>query len=293
MNSLRLWRSKKVVGMAKISRRGFFKTALAMGAMPLVANEEKKSETLKFIHITDSHMDLTDADSVEAMELMASFINENYKDLDFVLFGGDNFNNNASADSDALKFKQIIETLHCPALVVRGNKESSPKGDAQIGQKEFIKMFVNGKGLKVFGKDWLLQTKGYNILGLDSCIDNQNNGLYTNDTLSFAQMTLMNKKPTVILNHHPYTNYWKSTDKKDIQKYVLGNTKQTQEKLFQYDNLILTLSGHKHIDSVTKIKNTTTIVTRGFIRPLDLDMYPMRYIEITDGKISEKLIYTA
>jgi hypothetical protein len=34
------------------------------------------------------------------------------------------------------------------------------------------------------------------------------------------------------------------------------------------------------------------IVTRGFIRALDMDAFPMRYIEITDGKISEKLIYT-
>lgn len=35
------------------------------------------------------------------------------------------------------------------------------------------------------------------------------------------------------------------------------------------------------------------VVTRGFIRPLDLDMYPMRYIEIEGNKVSEKLIYTS
>ncbi len=34
------------------------------------------------------------------------------------------------------------------------------------------------------------------------------------------------------------------------------------------------------------------ISRRGFIRPLDMDMYPMRYVEITDSKINEKLIYT-
>ena len=279
--------------MIDTKRRGFFKTTLALGAAPLLANASTKKDTLKFIHVTDSHMDLTDSDSVEAMELMASFINTNYKDLDFVLFGGDNFNNNASANSDAVKFKEIIETLHCPSFVVRGNKESSPKNDKQIGQKEFTQMFVEGKGLKIHGKDWHTEIKGYNILGLDSCIDNQNNGVYTDETLEFAQSILANKKPTLILNHHPYTNYWKSTDKKDIQKYVLANTEETQKRLFKYKNLILTLSGHKHIDSVTKINNATTIVTRGFVRPLDLDMYPMRYVEITDGKINEKLIYTA
>ena len=56
---------------------------------------------------------------------------------------------------------------------------------------------------------------------------------------------------------------------------------------------MLTLSGHKHIDSVTQINHVKVVVTRGFVRPLDMDMYPMRYVEISDGKIREKLIYTA
>jgi Icc protein len=281
--------------MSQISRRGFLKGAMAVSAMPLISNaaDEAKTETLKFIHITDSHMDLSDSDSVEAMELMASFINENYKDLDFVLFGGDNFNNNTAKDSDALKFKAICDTLHCPYYSVRGNKESSPKGDKQIDLQEFKNMFCSAKELQIQGKDWLLETKGYNILGLDSCIEGANNGLYTEETLAFAEKTLQNKKPTVILNHHPYTNYWGGTEEKDIHKYVLNNTDEAQKRLFKYDNLLMTLSGHKHIDSVKELQNTKMVVTRGFIRPLDLDMYPMRFVELKGNTISEKLIYTA
>lgn len=278
--------------MSKISRRGFIKGALAVGAMPLIS-QANTEESLKFIHVTDSHMDLSDSDSVDAMKLMASFINEKYKDLDFVLFGGDNFNNNVVGDKDAQVFKEIIETLHCPTLVVRGNKESSPKPNDAIHLKEFKKMFHTAKNLKIVGKDWLLQHKGYNILGLDSCIDGQNNGLYTQETLNFAEQTLQNKKPTIILNHHPYTNYWGGTEAKDLHKYVLGNTDETQKKLFRYHNLILTLSGHKHIDSVTELDHTKMVVTRGFVRPLDMDMYPMRYVEIQGNTINEKLIYTA
>ncbi|QSZ42585.1 hypothetical protein GJV85_10850 [Sulfurimonas aquatica] len=278
--------------MPKISRRGFMKSALAMGALPLMANSSK-SETLRFIHITDSHMDLGDSDSVDAMKLMATFINENYKDLDFVLFGGDNFNNNVIGNKDALVFKEIIETLHCRALVVRGNKESSPKPNDSIHLEEFKTLFHTAKNLKVFGKDWLYEVKGYNVLGLDSCIYGKNNGLYTEETLKFAEKTLQNKKPTLILNHHPYTNYWGGTESADIQKYVLGNSNEVQKRLFRYHNLILTLSGHKHIDSVKDLDHTKMVVTRGFVRPLDLDMYPMRYVELNGNKISEKLIYTS
>ncbi|MDQ7059992.1 MAG: metallophosphoesterase [Sulfurimonas sp.] len=216
--------------MSKISRRGFIKGALALSALPLsVQANSPQTQTLKFIHITDSHMDLSDSDSVDAMKLMASFINENYKDLDFVMFGGDNFNNNVKGNRDAEVFKEIIQTLHCPALVVRGNKESSPKPKDGIYADEFKSMFLEGKNLEISANDWLLNIKGYNVLGLDSCIKDANNGRYTETTMAFAEKALQNKKPTIILNHHPYTNYWGGVDPKDIHKYVLGNTQEAQK----------------------------------------------------------------
>ena len=277
--------------MQKLSRRNFIKSALAVSALPLVANA-KNEQSLKFIHATDAHMDLSDSDSVEAMELMVAFINKNYKDVDFVLFGGDNFNNNAPKNSDALKFQEIIAKLHCPSFLVRGNKESSPKNDDAIRLPEFQKMFCADKSLTVKGKDWFFEKNGYCVLGLDSCIENANNGLYTDETFAFAQSVLNKGKPSLILNHHPYTNYWNGTEEKDIHKYVLNNTDEAQKRLFKYDNLLLTLSGHKHIDSVKELHGTKTIVTRGFVRPLDLDMYPMRYVELNGNNVSKKLIYT-
>lgn len=281
--------------MQKVSRRKFIKGALALSAYPLVlqASEKKEAVSLKFIHITDSHMDLGDEESVQALKLMVAFVNEKYKDLDFVLFGGDNFNNNATGNSDALAFKEITDKLHCPAYAVRGNKESSPKLDKSIDLNEFKILFMHDKALKVSGKDWLLEKNGYQILGLDSCIAGANNGLYTKETLFFAKTALESAKPTIILNHHPYTNYWKGTEEADLHKYVLNNTEEAQKILFAFPNLLMTLSGHKHIDSVTRIQKTKVVVTRGFVRPLDMDMYPMRYVEIINNIISEKLIYTA
>ncbi|ADN08131.1 hypothetical protein [Sulfurimonas autotrophica] len=41
------------------------------------------------------------------------------------------------------------------------------------------------------------------------------------------------------------------------------------------------------------VQGTKVIVTRGFVRPLDLDMYPMRYVELDGNSVHEKLIYTA
>lgn len=283
--------------MKKVTRRGFIKSLFALSIVPLGLNAEDKrneeKENLKIIHVTDSHMDLQIEDSVEAMELMVEFINKEHKDLDFVLFGGDNFNNNVEGNKDALEFKKIISKLHCPSLIVRGNKESNPNPKDSINLGEFKKLFLDEKVVEVDGKDWVVEKKGYTILGLDSCIENANNGVYTEETMKFAEKVLSRGNPTIVMNHHPYTNYWKEKDEKQIHKYVLNNTEEVQKRLFKYKNLILTLSGHKHIDSVSKINNTSVIVTRGFIKPLDLDQYPMRYIEISREKISEKLIYTS
>jgi Icc protein len=278
-----------------ISRRKFFQGAALLAAMPLVASENKigkQALTLKVVHITDAHMDLGNPDSVEALKMAVTYLNTHYTDLDCVLFGGDNFNNNMKENSDALIYKEIVEKLHCPAYHVRGNKESSPANDNRIHLEEFKELFMSYKELSVEGKDWAVEINGHIVLGLDSCIENANNGAYTKETLTFAKKMLDIGKPTLMLNHHPYTNYWCSTDTKDIHKYVLGNGEETIKALFDYPNLLVTLSGHKHIDNIKMINKVKTITTRGFIRPLDLDEYPMRYVEISQNEVSEKLIYT-
>ena len=285
--------------MANNSRRDFFKGAIALSLTPLMATDaqpkedkEKKKNSLKLVHITDSHMDMGNPDSVEALKMAVKYLNKNYPDLDCVLFGGDNFNNNSKADSDALVYKKIVEKLNCPVYHVRGNKEANPAKDKQIDLEEFKKLFMSYKELTVSGKDWAVEKNGTLILGLDSCIEHANNGEFTKETLAFAKKMLELGKPTIILNHHPYSNYWCGTDKKDIHKYVLGNSEETIKTLFGYPNLLATLSGHKHIDNIKMINRVKTITTRGFIRPLDLDEYPMRYIEINGNDVSEKLIYT-
>lgn len=276
-------------------RRWFMKTAAVAGVIPFVAQagENKKNvPTLKIIHATDTHMDLANEASVESMKLLVKHINTNYKDLDFVVFGGDNFNNNVPGDKDAKLFEEIVSRLHCPSLLVRGNKESSPKPADGVDVNGFAKLFFNREGMKVHGKDWVIMKKGCQILGLDSSIEGKNSGLYTKETIAFAKKMLDTGFPTIIVNHHPYTNYWNGTEAEDIEKYVLGNTDKIQKALFGYKNLVLTLSGHKHIDAVNKIGHVNVVATRGYKRPLDANRYPMRYVEVSGFDVLEKLIYT-
>ncbi len=270
-----------------MKRRDFLKTAVAATALPLFATEEK----IKFLHITDSHMDLHDPQSVEAIKAMVRNINFKFNNIDFVLFGGDNFNNNINGNEDAVVFKKIISGLTMPAYCVRGNKEANPKGDQQIDLQKFLELFTTPNML-VVGKNWMVMHNGFMILGLDSCIDHHNNGRFDKETIAFAKKMLELGKPTIMLSHHPYLNFWGSTNPDNIYKYVLNNTEEVQKELFGYPNLLLTLTGHIHIDDTkSRIGHVRCITTRAFKNSLGGNKYPMRLITIEGKKIEEKLVH--
>jgi len=64
--------------MANNTRRNFFKGAVALAAMPLMATQEKtrKKQTnrLKVVHITDAHMDLGNPETVEALKMAVTYL---------------------------------------------------------------------------------------------------------------------------------------------------------------------------------------------------------------------------
>ncbi len=254
--------------------------------------------SLRFIHATDTHLDLGNTKTVKWVELLVEKINSDFKSVDFVLFGGDNFNNNVPGNDDAHRFKNIIAKLCCPAYAVRGNKESSPKpaGDP-LGQSDFAKMFFPSD-VQVVGRDWKLTRGPYTILGIDTTLEQKNNGICSPESLAFIESELKQNPDRyhILLNHQTYDNFWGGTEAKDIHKYVLNNAAEIKKRLFGYKNLTLTLSGHKHRDDVRRHGHTTTIATLGFVVPQDADTeedHRFRYVEIVDGVVEERVVSIA
>jgi len=164
--------------MTDITRRKFIKGSVAgiagctllYGLNGCRVFSGGKNSDLKIIHITDSHFDLKNENSIKILEAFVNKVNSDIPDVDLVLFGGDNFNNNAPGKEDAKKFKEIVSKLYCPWYAVRGNKESSPKpAGTPLNQKDFAEMFFP-KDLKVKGRDWKLKKGKYLILGVDTTI---------------------------------------------------------------------------------------------------------------------------
>ena len=290
--------------MNKETRRDFLKKGalgLAAGALgPGLAacggsKKPEKGETLRLLHVTDTHLDLGIPETVKWMEMLAEKIDRDFKDVDFVLFGGDNFNNNVPGLKDAERFKKILSALQVPWYSVRGNKESSPKpkGDP-LDRKDYARMFFSSD-LEVSGRDWKLVKGNFAVLGVDSTLEQHGNGLFSPESLAFVEKELKEnpKRRHILLDHHPYSNFWGGTDKKDIHKYVLGNAGEVRKRLFKYPNLVLTLSGHKHLDHVSREGHLTVIATLGFIVPQDRansDDHRFRLVEIEGDTIRQKLV---
>ncbi len=288
--------------MTPTTRRKFLKqgaAALAAGAAgssALAADDsDRKGDVLRFVHVTDTHLDLAAPQTLKWMEMLVEKINRDFSSTQFVLFGGDNFNNNVPGKDDAFRFKRIVDRLQLPWYSVRGNKESSPKpaGDA-LGQRDYAQIYFPSD-LKVVGRDWKLEKGRYTILGIDTTITQKNNGVYTPESLAFVESELKShpERRYILLNHQTYGNFWDSTDETDIHKYVLGNVDEVKKRLFRYRNLTLTLSGHKHLNHVGRSGSVGVIATPGFIVPQDpnnLDDHRFRYVELREGAVTERLV---
>ncbi len=290
--------------MESLSRREFLKNgALGLAGCTLASSfvgcqssRTTQDGYLRFIHVTDTHLDLGSPKTVTWVEMLADKINREFSSIDFVLFGGDNFNNNVPGNSDALKFKNIADGLKCPWYSVRGNKESTPKPkDDQLNQSDYARIFFPSN-LKVLDRNWKLEKGKYTILGLDTTIEQHNNGIYTPETLDFVEKELKTNPDRyyILLNHQTYWNFWGGTDKSDIHKYVLNNVDEVKKRLFGYPNLKLTLSGHKHLDHVGQSGTVKVISTLGFVVPQNSENdHRFRFVEIKDGAVTQKVVSIA
>lgn len=288
-----------------ISRRTVIKAGLATsaaaalgcGAKPKSASRSPSpAKPVRFIHITDTHVDLGNQDSISQLERFAALVAKDYADIDFVLMGGDNFNNNVAPGEDASQLKALLSPIQAPIFAVRGNKEShhalDPRG---YSLSDFQRDF--GEGLSWTGRDWKLDAGSVTILGIDTTIDGQDNGLFAAKSLQFveSELTANPNQPHLLLSHHPYQNFWGGTEEPDLHKYVIGNADEVHRRLFPHDNLIATLAGHKHLDDVSTINNTTVISTVGFIVPQagNQDDRRFRVITMQGTSLEQQLVSTA
>lgn len=286
----------------KITRREFLESTvtgclgllgvLALGSSPFIITGCKsgllKANKVKFVFIADGHWNLEGNWTHVMHELLIKSLNS-LKDIDFIVFGGDNFNNNSPGYEDAGKYESVMKLIRYSKYYILGNKEStpSPKGDP-LNKEDFKKMFFSPEA-EIFGYNWKIEKGDYVFIGLDSSIDNSTPGKLDAKTVDFIESQLKGSpdKHHILMMHH----LLKPLGKDDPEWLVKRNTIQNYESIIpricKYKNLKLWLCAHQHEKKVWNEGHVRVISAPGFVVP------PHSYmiIEMENGNIiKEKFV---
>ena len=222
-------------------------------------HDHSKDIRFKFAHVSDTHISTMGengaamkADSIEIFEDVVNQLNET-ENLDFILFGGDSFDNSEKGDADLQEFLRIAGKLKAPYFIQFGNREASsmPKGDP-LSKEQFVKRF-QGHGFQGNTFWWSVSPlKDVTVLGLDTSIEGRNNGIISNEQQAWLkkEITANSDKFVIVLTHHLFLPTWQP---KNIPKwetnYVIGNSNEIRPTggfIGSYG--VLTLENGKVID---------------------------------------------
>lgn len=213
------------------------------------------AETVKFIQVTDVHLNQLNS---FYLKRFVQDVNKNYKDIDFVVFTGDNIDR--ANKKDLLLFLDIIKDLHVKPYVLVGNHDLFKSHGLT---KETYMSMVHKKLGHYHSKNANYVFKKKDIVfvvmnGVKEIIP-MPNGYFRDEELVWLDKTLTkySDKKVVILQHFPLLDARSSG-------HNLYKKENYEEILKKHDNVISIISGHYHENREEKIGNVHHIITKNF-----------------------------
>lgn len=232
----------------------FFNILVAFASI-LVFASDCIAKDVKFIQVTDLHFS-TDEKAVENYERAINKIN-NTKELDFVVFTGDNID---KSNIDSLKnFLQMSSKINVPYYIEIGNHDCFRS--AGVSKKDYLK-FVNKyrfKNIKSF--NYTVKYGDLVFVFLDGMkeIVPSTSGYYRQDTLQWLDkvLTKNKNKNVVIFQHFPIF------DSPGNANHNLYKASEYIELLKKHNNVLGIFAGHYHrnIELISEDGNYVNIVT--------------------------------
>jgi len=195
-----------------------------------------------------------------------------YKDIDFVVFGGNNIQKADIVNLDY--FIYLLKKVHKKTFVLLGNQDVSTSSG--IDKKYYMKRVRRASFYSHPSKpNYVFKVKGYIFVAMDGSKEyfQSSNGYYSKKELRWLKETLDKYKneKVVILQHFPLTktdSNWLQTAK--VEEYL--------ELLKNYNNVKVIVSGHYNENTEDKILNIYNILVENYsknqgykIIQLDLD----------------------
>ncbi len=219
-----------------------------------------EAREVKFIHITD-----TNVNGNNAPKLLKTIkeINQ-YKDIDFVVFGG---NNISSTNIDNLNtFLYLLKRVNKKTIVLLGSSDVFASNG--IDKKYYLKRVKRTrlKRLSYHSKktNYAFSCKGYKFIVMDGSKQyfQQTNGYYSQKELAWLdkKLTKYSKKDVIILQHFPLldsNSTWLDTAKKEDYLNLLNEHKNVKVIVSGHygNNLEIEKNGIYHIITESYSKN--------------------------------------
>lgn len=211
------------------------------------------SKEVKLIQITD-----IDLDTKNAYKLQDTIkeINE-YKDVDFVLFGG---NNLSSANIDNLNtFVYLLKKVNKKIVVLMGSNDVLSSNG--IDKKYYLKKVRRSEFFHSKKPNYTFKCQGYLFVVMDGAKQyfKSSNGYYNKEELLWLDKTLEKNKneKVIILQHFPIienSSKWLETAR--IEEY--------KEVLKKHNNVKVIISGHYDKNQEIKQDGIYHIITENY-----------------------------
>jgi len=190
-----------------------------------------QAQTLRFAHVTDTHIGSNLADE----DLLRTVADINAQpDISFVILSGDV--TEFGSDEELLKARQIMDQLNKPWYVVPGNHDSKW---SESGNNSFVRIFG--------AEEFVFEKAGFFFIGTASGPNmRMAPGLVPREQVVFLDSILSNMtdpdQPVISVNHYPLdeslSNWYLITDKlktRNIKATLLGHGHSN--KLFSFEGI--------------------------------------------------------
>lgn len=215
-----------------------------------------EAKDLKFIQVTDFHY--TDSTSGDArLSRLVKSINKT-KDLDFVIFTGDNID---SANPKTLtKLLKAFRRINVPYYIEIGNHDCFKAGG--LSKKDYAKLVTRYSNLNLKNFNYVVKKDDVVFIFLDGMkeVIPSPNGYFKQDTLAWLEKQLKKyeKHPVVIVQHFPIIPQRKTRP----SGHDLYKVNEYYSVIKPYHNILAIIAGHYHYSREEEFNGIRQIITQ-------------------------------
>ncbi len=211
---------------------------------------DNHTDTLKFVHITDTHL-LDNAEETfrnlntkESLESVLSHMESSYPDVDFLLFTGD-ISQTGSEQSYAL-FKSVIEQYELPIFCVPGNHDTP----------SLLQQTVSNSPDESIN---IVQLGQFTLVLLNSWVEGEHHGMLSQHCLQQLDdhLNSCGKQFNIIAIHHPPVPINCSW----LDEIALQNQTELLQVIKKHPENSLLLFGHIHQEFEHQIDKLRLLAT--------------------------------